>query len=429
MLEAAVFDAVQAFVADGFGGGGDDWDRFRGVFCALETFWKEPVAARHEKEKIEGWLKLLAEAGGEKEPATRWAWLRREAKRRADELEAAIDRDLTVSDAVAALAEVNNEPGDPQPRQQLLLRSDGGTVTDAALAAVRSCTGATDLLVKSKLGLDETVLPPMLRVLAYALLPALKRALTDVAGRLDGIEVVCDDNKSVKKSKRMVAKMVNEIAEEEANKNAKDERWQPISASVRDALRATIVCPDEAAMCQVYEELKTPDGKFTLRKVKNKLKQKIVPFNLHAVYEFQPSPASVSILVEVQIKIKEIEDKCGAQHKFYEISRVTGSVELFKPEVDTHDEQTPEELTKRLGAHDKGRFMLQRSNVVTSRHLVERESKARKSGGWRLMRFISKRRGRRETVHPDQPPKAPPVRRAVQDEEEDDSDSYPISYP
>ena len=65
-----------------------------------------------------------------------------------------------------------------------------GTVTDAALAAVRSCTGATDLLVKSKLGLDETVLPPMLRVLAYALLPALKRALTDVAGRLDGIEVV-----------------------------------------------------------------------------------------------------------------------------------------------------------------------------------------------------------------------------------------------
>ena len=122
----------------------------------------------------------------------------------------------------------------PQPRQQLLLRSDGGTVTDAALAAVRSCTVATDLLVKSKLGLDETVLPPMLRVLAYALLPALKRALTDVAGRLDGIEVVCDDNKSVKKSKRMVAKMVSEIAREEAERRAQDDRWQPVSASVRD---------------------------------------------------------------------------------------------------------------------------------------------------------------------------------------------------
>ena len=231
----------------------------------------------------------------------------------------------------------------------------------------------------------------------------------------------------------MVEKMVNEIAadEEAEGEGANDDvrRWQPISASVRDALRATLVCPDQDAMYMVYEELKNPNGKFTLRKVKNKLEKGKVPFNLHAVYEFQPSPASVSILVEVQIKIKEIEDKCGAQHKFYEISRVTGSVELFKPEVDTHDEQTPEELTKRLRAHDKGRFMLQRSNVVTSRHLVERESKARKSGGWRLMRFISKRRGRRETVHPDQPPKAPPVRRAVQDEEEDDSDSYPISYP
>ena len=37
-------------------------------------------------------------------------------------------------------------------------------------------------------------------------------------------------------------------------------------------------------MCQVYEELKTPGGKFTLMKVKNKLKQKIVPFNLHTCY-------------------------------------------------------------------------------------------------------------------------------------------------
>ena len=42
--------------------------------------------------------------------------------------------------------------------------------------------------------------------------------------------------------------------------------------------------------------------------LKNKLEKGKVPFNLHAVYEFQPSPASVSILVEVQIKIKEIED-------------------------------------------------------------------------------------------------------------------------
>ena len=327
------------------------------------------------------------------------------------------------------------------------LRGEGGQITEAALLVVkRALTEDGEipeadgknkelhkLVAKGKLMMDKEVLPPMLRVFAYMCLPALKKALDAVAEEVGDVKVVCDEGKSVKKSKRMVEKMVNEIAadEEAEGEGANDDvrRWQPISASVRDALRATLVCPDQDAMYMVYEELKNPNGKFTLRKVKNKLEKGKVPFNLHAVYEFQPSPASVSILVEVQIKMKEIEDKCGAQHKFYEISRVTGSVELFKPEVDTHDEQTPEELTKRLGAHDKGRFMLQRSNVVTSRHLVERESKARKSGGWRLMRFISKRRGRRETVHPDQPPKAPPVRRAVQDEEEDDSDSYPISYP
>jgi hypothetical protein len=226
----------------------------------------------------------------------------------------------------------------------------------------------------------------------------------------------------------MVAKMVNEIAEEEANKNAKDERWQPISASVRDALRATIVCPDEAAMCQVYEELKTPDGKFTLRKVKNKLKQKIVPFNLHAVYEFRPSPESVSILVEVQIKIKEIEDKCGAQHKFYEISRATGSADLFKPEVEAHDEQTyDEQHMEKIKQHKSERFMLNRSEFMTSRKLeqrdlvlVEQDSATRRRGGWSRMRFefLLRRWGKSESVHPDQPQLAvqpPPVRRAVLD--------------
>ena len=172
---------------------------------------------------------------------------------------------------------------------------------------------------------------------------------------------------------------------------------------MRDALfRATIVCPDEAAMCQVYEELKTPDGKFTLRKVKNKLKQKIVPFNLHAVYEFRPSPESVSILVEVQIKIKEIEDKCGAQHKFYEISRATGSADLFKPEVEAHDEQTyDEQHMEKIKQHKSERFMLNRSEFMTSRKLSRRESRlggiaeeeanknsaTRRRGGWSRMRF------------------------------------------
>ena len=188
------------------------------------------------------------------------------------------------------------------------------------------------------------------------------------------VEVKCEERISVKKSKRMVAKMVNEIAEEEANKNAKDERWQPISASVRDALRATIVCPDEAAMCQVYEELKTPDGKFTLRKVKNKLKQKIVPFNLHAVYEFRPSPESVSILVEVQIKIKEIEDKSvRSTSSMRSLVRRAARISS-RSEVEAHDEQTyDEQHMEKIKQHKSERFMLNRSEFMTSRKLEQRD--------------------------------------------------------
>ena len=90
------------------------------------------------------------------------------------------------------------------------------------------------LVAKGKLMMDKEVLPPMLRVFAYMCLPALKKALDAVAEEVGDVKVVCDEGKSVKKSKRMVAKMVSEIAREEAERRAQDDRWQPVSASVRD---------------------------------------------------------------------------------------------------------------------------------------------------------------------------------------------------
>ena len=561
LLEAAVFEAVLRSFDGNFRASydlDDPWDRFCTQFCALETFWNEPVSEPHKRREAEIWLArdkvAQIEAGlkkqlekakendtkirkklkelddgnklfldlffqpalathqqkidiliglaasvsgddermsrlwepsreGDMEPTqkwrrlkttiksdlepTRWAWLRLEAEKRADKLKDNISKGLEINKEIEAIPRDGDIAVKGDPRQKLLLRSkdcgiteetlatggqltegdDSGLITEAALRVVKralakdggipEADGENEelhkLLAKGKLMMDKEVLPPMLRVFAYMCLPALKRALDEVAGTVKkslfkDVEVKCEERISVKKSKRMVAKMVNEIAEEEANKNAKDERWQPISASVRDALRATIVCPDEAAMCQVYEELKTPDGKFTLRKVKNKLKQKIVPFNLHAVYEFRPSPESVSILVEVQIKIKEIEDKCGAQHKFYEISRATGSADLFKPEVEAHDEQTyDEQHMEKIKQHKSERFMLNRSEFMTSRKLeqrdlvlVEQDSATRRRGGWSRMRFefLLRRWGKSESVHPDQPQLAvqpPPVRRAVLD--------------
>ena len=47
-----------------------------------------------------------------------------------------------------------------------------------------------EILVKGKLALDQTVLPPLLRIFAATCLPALKAALADVAKQVEGAVVV-----------------------------------------------------------------------------------------------------------------------------------------------------------------------------------------------------------------------------------------------
>ena len=67
LLEAAVFKAMYGFFESDFQGSGaseDPWERFRSQFCALETFWKEPVSAEM----------LPLEKTMDKQP-TRWNWL------------------------------------------------------------------------------------------------------------------------------------------------------------------------------------------------------------------------------------------------------------------------------------------------------------------------------------------------------------------
>lgn len=67
LLEAAVFKAMDGFFESDFQGSGaseDPWERFRSQFCALETFWKEPVSAEM----------LPLEKTMDKQP-TRWNWL------------------------------------------------------------------------------------------------------------------------------------------------------------------------------------------------------------------------------------------------------------------------------------------------------------------------------------------------------------------
>jgi hypothetical protein len=229
---------------------------------------------------------------------------------------------------------------DESTHQQLLWRdetSDGGAVTEAALRATEACVDARtlkkdpDTLWKSKIRIDETVLPPLLRVFAFNCLPLLKEKLGEIKKNVKGVkEVICDEDKSVKQSKRMVAK-ISEIAGDELKAQAdKNEKWQPVSASVRDVLRATFVCEEPKAMRSVYKALNEAD-RLQVRKLKNKVKTGKMSFNLHAVYEFQPvADRPFSILVEIQIHDAKIRKDSAAQHKFYEISRARGSEDLLK---------------------------------------------------------------------------------------------------
>ena len=99
-------------------------------------------------------------------------------------------------DVLKQVQELNPEKSDPQPQQRLIWRGGGGTLTEAVLKAVKACASEAtlkndaDILVKGKLALDQTVLPPLLRIFAATCLPALKAALDDVAGQVEGAVVV-----------------------------------------------------------------------------------------------------------------------------------------------------------------------------------------------------------------------------------------------
>ena len=184
-------------------------------------------------------------------------------------------------DVLKQVQELNPEKSDPQPQQRLIWRGGGGTLTEAVLKAVeasalpafndstlffskrpvrlhtqmKACASEatlkadSEILVKGKLALDQTVLPPLLRIFAATCLPALTTALSDVAKQVEGAVVVASEEGSVKTAERMVEAMKSEIAKKhQAEEGA---GWQPVSALVRDALRATVVCPGAQAMCDV----------------------------------------------------------------------------------------------------------------------------------------------------------------------------------
>ena len=441
-LEAAVFEAIDGYFKQEFkasDGSDDPWERFRSQFCALETFWKEPVSAEM--------LPLKDRKPADGQP-TRWNWLKHKAKKKADDLENEIKSDKHFKKLREALKGVEEQ--DEKPYQQLLRRDEtGGAVTEAVLQATEACIDErtlnkdADALTKSKLMVDETVLPPLLRAFAFNCFPSLKDRLDEIKDKVEEsgtkIEVICDEDKSVKATKRMVAKMVKEIAKDIASDEGrafdKNRKWQPVSASVRDVLRATFVCETPKVMHDVFEALNKDPDRLKLRKLKNKVfpaaealardesdeadrklaalkaakadeksiaeaattaaekaEEKVVmrakiPFNLHAVYEFWPvaERRAASILVEIQIHDKKIRKQSGAQHKFYEISRAGGSKDLLKVaaggDPDAKDLMKQEHMKKIAERSSRFRWSSSGRWVLESVRSLRRGQKSRRMSG------------------------------------------------
>ena len=433
------------------------WHIFRSMICSLDTFWRETVVERHERHRLRRWYRGVAArakqdarrragraaaflAQGTAEPQgvaeapaaaprparfklsktpeaaadaadnvddeewakaedfvpTRWAWLRCEARARADELEDYITEELLSPDLLDILKQVeelNPEKSDPQPHQRLLWRGDRGNLSEAVLEAVKACASEAtleadaDILVKGKLALDETVLPPLLRVFAATCLPALKDALHDVTKPIQGAVVIASEEGSVKACERMVEAMKSEIAKH--HRVEEGGGWQPVSALVRDALRVTVVCDGAAAMCAVKAAFDA-SPLFTLKKLKNKICRQQVPFNLHAVYEFKPSEnKDVAILVEIQIHDAEVRKASAAQQRFYQIFRAVSSDKLY--EVTAHRSMTHSKLMTQRSQ----RFMVKTAKTTSTRALKAPQKFSVGKQGRRvslLMRLFPKRK-------------------------------------
>jgi len=141
-------------------------------------------------------------------------------------------------------------------------------------------------------------------------------------------------------------------------------------------------------MRDVFEALNKDPDRLKLRKLKNKVFPAAkIPFNLHAVYEFWPvaERRAASILVEIQIHDAEIREQSGAQHKFYEISRASGSKDLLKVaaggDPDAKDLMKQEHMKKIAERSSRFRWSSSGRWVLESVRSLRRGQKSRRMSG------------------------------------------------
>ena len=121
-----------------------------------------------------------------------------------------------------------------------------------ACASEATLKADAEILVKGKLALDQTVLPPLLRIFAATCLPALTTALSDVAKQVEGAVVVASEEGSVKTAERMVEAMKSEIAKKhQAEEGAGLCVNQPVRRAHRQFFTKSFLGDDAAVLASV----------------------------------------------------------------------------------------------------------------------------------------------------------------------------------
>jgi hypothetical protein len=204
---------------------------------------------------------------------------------------------------------------EPRGADVVALKSfDNGTdqpaLRSAELVAFKDKVGGAAL----ESAFDASVCVGALHDLANAAFPAFRAAL----GKLfppdtEGVELECDADVAIKKKTRMRAKV------DEYRREAKP--W-PRAEKLGDCLRASVVVAGAEQVVAAYEAL-AKDDIFKVVRLKNKLAERVKPFNLLVNLAFQPPAPLAPLIVEVQIVPKAIYDKQKASHRLYSIARAS----------------------------------------------------------------------------------------------------------
>jgi hypothetical protein len=156
---------------------------------------------------------------------------------------------------------------------------------------------------------DVDVLPALMCAISRSVEDNFNKALAKVVQRL-GVELLVGPMKEVKRAAEKVKKYSRTKGQGE---------W-PYAKYITDVLRASFICATADDLFTTYNHF-IESGDFEVVRLKNKLKEKQAPFNLHVNAIFHPSEVEDPIIIEVQFHLREVYKLQHRQHIAYKMKR------------------------------------------------------------------------------------------------------------